>query len=191
MLTLHTFIEEQIKNYGIPVNKKNQKKIYSALRAKYTSELKKMGAWQKVDSKVIGRATTKLFAEKTMKEVAHRTQKYMIDFTVKHSGFTKKEVEKQLEKNQLELDQRYTNEVPNPYGPERGEQLEKSLDRLMLRALFKKFFTMTEEQKELFAEDRGKLYYDFDDVANSTIFALAQQRLKHPEKYYYTEKDQK
>lgn len=83
----------------------------------------------------------------------------------------------------------WASNTDNTYGaPESGEALEKSLDRLMLRALFNKFFTMTEKQKQQFAEDRKYKYMDPEDVYGSKDFTEAEERLEHPEKHYYTER---
>ena len=82
----------------------------------------------------------------------------------------------------------YSKNQEDDYGPENGEALKNSLRDLMIEALFNKFFTMTPEQKNLFAHDRGTLYWPGEESITSETVIIAKKRLKHPEKYYYSSK---
>ena len=193
MLTLSQFIEQQLKIYGVQSNEQNRKKIYLNLRAKFTTELKKLGIWQKAETKLIGKTQTKVFTPEDLRKLAKNTHDYMTKFAIKQSGLSQKEVQDRKKKNQEELQKDYEYQLAHgydvdPYGPEQGKALHDSLNDLMLKALFDKFFTMTEDQKAQFAQDRGYAYYDPEELANSELYVLAKNRLDHPLGNYYTEK---
>lgn len=127
----------------------------------------------------------------------------------KKLGEYEKNYEKGMQQAQWELDnpekaeklrqeREYKESIEPPFNPN-SPQMQQALHNLMLEALFDKFFKMTPEQKEKFLKD----YHQIHNVDNSIILddaiddkdlgltqlTAAQERLKHPEKYYYNERE--
>lgn len=81
---------------------------------------------------------------------------------------------------------------------ENSPQMQNALHTMMLEALFNKFFTMTPEQKKQFFYDYNMnknwdhtiAYEDAVDANDPglTVYTAVEEKLKHPEKYYYDEK---
>lgn len=209
MTTLTRFIEDRIKIYGIPVKQENKKKLFAKIRAKYTNILKNNEpfksnhTWKNAPTILIERSKTKNFKTKDLLEADRQAYKYMTNLAIKSSNLNPKEIKSEVAKEEKALND-YYNKISNMsqeeyynyskqdqddnYGPETGEALKNSLRDLMIEALFNKFFTMTPEQKDLFAHDRGTLYWPGEEAITSETAIIAKKRLKHPEKYYYSAK---
>lgn len=208
MTTLNHFIEERIKIYGISIKEKNKKKVFAKIRAKYTSILKNnepfksSQTWEKAPTILVERSKTKNFKTEDLLEADRQAYNYMINLAIKSSNLDPKEIKTEVINQEKALND-YYNKISNmsqeeyynysknqedDYGPENGEALKNSLRDLMIEALFNKFFTMTPEQKNLFAHDRGTLYWPGEESITSETVIIAKKRLKHPEKYYYSSK---
>ncbi len=208
MTTLNHFIEERIKLYGISIKEKNKKKVFAKIRAKYTSILKNnepfksSQTWEKAPTILIERSKTKNFKTEDLLEADRQAYNYMINLAIKSSNLDPKEIKTEVINQEKALNDyydkisnmsqeeyyNYSKNQEDDYGPENGEALKNSLRDLMIEALFNKFFTMTPEQKNLFAHDRGTLYWPGEESITSETVIIAKKRLKHPEKYYYSSK---
>lgn len=208
MTTLNHFIEERIKIYGISIKEKNKKKVFAKIRAKYTSILKKnepfksSQTWKKAPTILVERSKTKNFKTEDLLEADRQAYNYMINLAIKSSNLDPKEIKTEVINQEKALNDyydkisnmsqeeyyNYSKNQEDDYGPENGEALKNSLRDLMIEALFNKFFTMTPEQKNLFAHDRGTLYWPGEESITSETVIIAKKRLKHPEKYYYSSK---
>ncbi len=208
MTTLNHFIEERIKLYGISIKEKNQKKVFAKIRAKYTSILKNNEpfksnqTWEKAPTILVERSKTKNFKTEDLLEADRQAYNYMINLAIKSSNLDPKEIKTEVINQEKALNDyydkisnmsqeeyyNYSKNQEDDYGPENGEALKNSLRDLMIEALFNKFFTMTPEQKNLFAHDRGTLYWPGEESITSETVIIAKKRLKHPEKYYYSSK---
>lgn len=208
MTTLNHFIEERIKIYGISIKEKNKKKVFAKIRAKYTSILKNnepfksSQTWEKAPTILVERSKTKNFKTEDLLEADRQAYNYMINLAIKSSNLDPKEIKTEVINQEKALNDyydkisnmsqeeyyNYSKNQEDDYGPENGEALKNSLRDLMIEALFNKFFTMTPEQKNLFAHDRGTLYWPGEESITSETVIIAKKRLKHPEKYYYSSK---
>lgn len=208
MTTLNHFIEERIKIYGISIKEKNKKKVFAKIRAKYTSILKNnepfksSQTWEKAPTILVERSKTKNFKTEDLLEADRQAYNYMISLAIKSSNLDPKEIKTEVINQEKALNDyydkisnmsqeeyyNYSQNQNDDYGPESGEALKNSLRDLMIEALFNKFFTMTPEQKNLFAHDRGTLYWPGEESITSETVIIAKKRLKHPEKYYYSSK---
>lgn len=208
MTTLNHFIEERIKIYGISIKEKNKKKVFAKIRAKYTSILKNnepfksSQTWKKAPTILVERSKTKNFKTEDLLEADRQAYNYMINLAIKSSNLDPKEIKTEVINQEKALNDyydkisnmsqeeyyNYSKNQEDDYGPENGEALKNSLRDLMIEALFNKFFTMTPEQKNLFAHDRGTLYWPGEESITSETVIIAKKRLKHPEKYYYSSK---
>lgn len=208
MTTLNHFIEERIKIYGISIKEKNKKKVFAKIRAKYTSILKNnepfksSQTWEKAPTILVERSKTKNFKTEDLLEADRQAYNYMINLAIKSSNLDPKEIKTEVINQEKALNDyydkisnmsqeeyyNYSKNQEDDYGPENGEALKNSLRDLMIEALFNKFFTMTPEQKDLFAHDRGTLYWPGEESITSETVIIAKKRLKHPEKYYYSSK---
>lgn len=133
----------------------------------------------------------------------------MTNLVIQESGFSKREILSEGEKNNQEIeeeerkwidfvsthtqDEVYAYEHRYDYDPappvsELTQQRQKGLNELMLTALFNKFFTMTEDQKEMFFNDLSTKYWDAREKAGDPNWIIAHKRLEHPGKYYYSER---
>lgn len=203
MFSLTEFITNELKNFHLRVNKKNLTK----LRNKYTKELKARNLWNNAKTELIGKSKTKIFKKEDLENISRSFYDYMKNLVIEESGFSKKEIldtEKKITKeiedsrtkwiNFLEThtqDEIYEyehqyNYVPDP--PANEQQKREGLNELMLTALFNKFFTMTDEQKEMFFNDLSTKYWNGEEMATSPNWIIGHKRLEHPEKYYYSEK---
>ena len=131
----------------------------------------------------------------------------MTNLVIQESGFSKQEILTEAKKNAQDIEdsqrdwidfinthtQEEVYDYQNRYNydpapPATEKQKRKGLNELMLKALFDKFFTMNDEQKELFFNDLSTNYWDYEEVGDNPNFVIGQKRLKNPEKYYYSEK---
>lgn len=108
------------------------------------------------------------------------------------------ELENPEKAEKLRQEREYKESIEPKFNPN-TPQMQQALHNLMLEALFNKFFKMTDEQKEKFLKD----YHQIHNVDNSIILDSAidnndlglthliasQERLEHPEKYYYNERE--
>lgn len=193
MITLKDFIIQTLKENYIPITEKNIAK----LRYKYTRKLKENNLWTTAKTIKIDRNETKLFKENDLNNISQDIKPYLTRLSIKEAGFDPKKVEKlkkkraeELEDARLEMinDMISSDKKEDPIEPKLTEkQKENALNTLMLTAIFKHFFTMTPEQKELFLHDYQKSFLDPDFTANEG-WIISQERLKEPEKYYYSKK---
>lgn len=197
MITLKDFIIKTLKENRIPITEKNIAK----LRYKYTRKLKENNLWSTALTKKIDRNETKFFKKDDLNSISQDIKPYLIKLSIKEAGFDPKEIEKlkkkrasELEDARLEMinsfltDDKKSTSKKDLLEPKLTEsQKQKALDRLMLTAIFNHFFTMTPEQKELFLHDYQKSFLDPDFTANES-WIISQERLKEPEKYYYSKK---
>ena len=197
MITLKDFIIKTLKENHIPITEKNIAK----LRYKYTRKLKENNLWTTAKTIKIDRNETKLFKEDDLNNISQDIKPYLTRLSIKEAGFDPKEVEKLKKKRAGELEDarlKMINKImssdkksfskKDPIEPKLTEnQKQKALDRLMLTAIFNHFFTMTAKQKELFLQDYQKSFLDPDFTANEG-WIISQERLKEPEKYYYSKK---
>lgn len=200
MISLKDFTSNELKKYHIPVNKKNLDK----LRNKFTKELKEQHIWEKAPTKLIGRNLTKFFNEKDLTTIAKKLNPYLVKLSIKEAGLDPKKIEKIKKQHQQDLDTAEENwfnyisthsqdEIENDLynNPEPKltiAQKHQALNELMLQALFNKFFTMTNEQKNTYLRDYASNFQDADLTYNDDNWIISQERLKHPEKYYYNKK---
>lgn len=196
MITLKDFIIKTLKENHILITEKNIAK----LRYKYTRKLKENNLWTTAKTIKIDRNETKLFKEDDLNNISQDIKPYLTRISIKEAGFDPKEIEKLKKKrageledarlkmiNSFVLDDKSTSKE-NPIEPKLTEsQKQKALDRLMLTAIFNLFFTMSPRQKELFLHDYKNTFLDPDFTANDE-WIISQERLKHPEKYYYNKK---
>ena len=197
MITLKDFIIKTLKENNIPITEKNIAK----LRYKYTRKLKENNLWSTASTKKIDRNETKFFKKDDLNSISQDIKPYLTRLSIKEAGFDPKKVEKlkkkragELEDARLEMinsflsDDEKSTSKENPLEPKLTEsQKQKALDRLMLTAIFNHFFTMTAKQKELFLQDYKTNFLDSDFTANEG-WIISQERLKEPEKYYYSKK---
>lgn len=198
MMGFADFINYLMDKYEL--EKINSKK---AIRAKITYTLKhkpkyiKDNIWETAAIKNINGHNQKMFDTDFLKKLEIQISPYLRKLSKKEGNLTPQEIELRAKKQAKEyedwqnelLNQPQEDEYYKNYGkPETGEQLEKALDRLMLKAIFNKFFYMSEKQKKQFAEDRKYLYMNPEDFIGTTEYAKASLRLKKPEKYYYNER---
>lgn len=197
MITLKDFIIKTLKENSIPITEKNIAK----LRYKYTRKLKENNLWTTAKTIKIDSTKTKLFKESDLNIISQDIKTYLTRLSIKEAGFDPKKVERlkkkragELEDARLEMinsflsDDEKSTSKKDLLEPKLTEsQKRKALDRLMLTAIFNHFFTMTPEQKELFLHDYQKSFLDPDFTANEG-WIISQERLKEPEKYYYSNK---
>lgn len=197
MITLKDFIIKTLKENHIPITEKNIAK----LRYKYTRRLKENNLWINAKTTKIDRNETKLFKENDLNNISQDIKPYLTRLSIKEAGFDPKEVEKLKKKRAGELEDARLEMINNvissdkkdfskedPLEPKLTEnQKQKALDRLMLTAIFNHFFTMTAKQKELFLHDYKNSFLDSDFTATEN-WIMSQERLKAPEKYYYSKK---
>ncbi|OUQ74436.1 hypothetical protein [Lactobacillus gallinarum] len=202
MIGFADFINYLMNKYDL--EKINSKK---AIRAKITYTLKnepkyiKNNIWETAPTKNIHGHNQKLFNTTFLKELEIQIEPYLRKLSEKEGNLTPQEIELRAKKQNKEYEDwlnellnrpqedEYYSEMKNYGKPEEGKPLEAALDRLMLRAIFKHFFTMSEKQKKQFADDRKYLYMDPQDFIGSPDYAKASYRQEHPEKYYYDEKN--
>lgn len=201
MITLTQFLENELRKYHLPVNKKN----LGNLRSRYRRQLGRLRLWDTAEQKVIGRSKTRVFDEEDLINIAHsrEIQNYMDKLTkkiaLKQSGLTKQEFNKLQAKLNREIDEadeelykQETFDIDAEIAPSAKNipfaNKQKALHNLMLEAIFSKFFTMTEEQKKQFFEDFAASYWDNEIIRDNPAWTSAQARLTHPDKNYYTER---
>lgn len=201
MITLTDFLTNELKKYNLQVNKKNLAK----LRHKYTKELKAKNLWDKAEIKLIEKSKTRIFKEKDLEQISYSLHNYMTNLVIKESGFSKSEIKKTQKENAQAIEEGrekwleyiethtpeeiYDNEnYSDPAPSATKEQKKQGLNELMLTALFNKFFKMTPEQKNLFFNDLSTNNWDGEMFATDENWIISQKRLKHPEKYYYSER---
>lgn len=192
MITLKDFIIKTLKENHIPITEKNIAK----LRYKYTRKLKENNSWTSAKTVKIDRNETKLFKEDDLNNISQDIKPYLTRISIKEAGFNPKDIEKlkkkragELEDARLEMINNLTSsDKEKPIEPKLTEkQKENALNTLMLTAIFNHFFTMTPQQKDLFLHDYQSYFIDPDFTA-SNEWIIAQERLKKPEKYYYSKK---
>lgn len=197
MITLKDFIIQTLRENHIPINEKNIAK----LRYKYTRKLKENNLWTSAKTIKIDRNETKLFNKNDLNIISQDIKPYLTRISIKEAGFDPKDIEKlkkkragELEDARLEMinsflsdDEKSTSKKDSLEPKLTKSQKQKALNRLMLTAIFNHFFTMTPEQKELFLHDYQKSFLDPDFTANED-WIISQERLKAPEKYYYSKK---
>lgn len=197
MTTLNDFIIKTLKKNHIPITEKNMAK----LRYKYTRTLKENDLWTTAKTIKIDSTKTKLFKESDLNKISQDIKPYLTRLSIKEAGFDPKKIEKlkrkragELEDARLEMINSFlTDDKKNIIKEDLIEpkltesQKQKALDELMLTAIFNHFFTMTPQQKELFLQDYKTNFLDSDFTA-SNEWVIAQERLKAPEKYYYSKK---
>lgn len=197
MITLKDFIIKTLKENSIPITEKNIAK----LRYKYTRNLKENNLWTTAKTIKIDSTKTKLFKESDLNKISQDIKPYLTRLSIKEAGFDPKKIEKlkrkragELEDARLEMinsflsDDKKSTSKKDLLEPKLTEsQKQKALDRLMLTAIFNHFFTMTPEQKELFLHDYQNSFLDSDFTATEN-WIMSQERLKEPEKYYYSKK---
>ena len=203
MVTLNNLMISELRAFHLPVNKKNLAK----LRNKYTKELKAQQLWENAQTEIRGKSKTKLFKQEDLQQISRKFYKYMTNLVIQESGFSKQEILTEAKKNAQDIEdsqrdwidfinthtQEEVYDYQNRYNydpapPATEKQKRKGLNELMLKALFDKFFTMNDEQKELFFNDLSTNYWDYEEVGDNPNFVIGQKRLKNPEKYYYSEK---
>lgn len=192
MITLKDFIIKTLKENHIPITEKNIAK----LRYKYTRKLKEKNLWTTALTKKIDRNETKFFKEEDLNSISQDIKPYLTRISIKEAGFDPKKVEKlkkkragELEDARLEMINNFTSpDKEKPIEPKLTEKQKKTaLNTLMLTAIFDHFFTMTPQQKDLFLHDYQNSLLDSDFTATEN-WIMSQERLKAPEKYYYSKK---
>lgn len=198
MITLKDFIIKTLKENYIPITEKNIAK----LRYKYTRKLKENNLWTAAKTIKIDRTETKLFNENDLNNISQDIKLYLTRLSLKEAGFDPKEIKKLKKKRAGELEDARLEMINNMMLADKKDfskedqlepkltenQKQKALDRLMLTAIFNHFFTMTPRQKDLFLHDYQSYFID-PEFTTSTEWIIAQQRLKKPEKYYYSKKE--
>lgn len=197
MITLKDFIIKTLKENYIPITEKNIAK----LRYKYTRKLKENNLWTTAKTIKIDRTETKLFNENDLNNISQDIKLYLTRLSLKEAGFDPKEIKKLKRKRAGELEDARLEMINNVMSADKKDfskedqlepkltenQKQKALDKLMLTAIFNHFFTMTPRQKDLFLHDYQSYFID-PDFTTSTEWIIAQERLKDPEKYYYSKK---
>ena len=204
MQTLTNFIYDELNKYHLPCNKKNSKK----LRAFFTKRLKTTKKWENAQEKVIGRNKTKLFDLTTLQELAQEkdTISYLTNLSIKEAGLNKQKLERLAKEHAEKAEQEEENftifalshsqkEVEEYWQPQ-PQQLaptvqQEALRNLKIDAIFNLFFSMDKEQKDLFLKDYQTNFTPAKETYNDPLWALSQERLKTPSKYYYTKKSNK
>lgn len=199
MITLTQFLENELRKHNLPVTKKNLEN----LRSRYRLQLDRLNLWDTAEKKLIGRSITRLFNEEDLTNIAHskEIQQYMEKLTqkiaIEKSGLTKQQFYKLQTKLNHEIEEakeEFYKEEPLEEDPAPSAKnipfvnKQKALHDLMLEALFSKFFTMTQEQKNQFFEDFATSYWDQEIIKDNPTWTSAQARLTHPDKNYYTER---
>ena len=201
MISLKDFIINELETYHIPVNKKNLAK----LRSHFTKELKYKKLWDQAPTKLVERSKTKTFKKEDLEAIAKSLSPYLINLSIKASGLDPKKIEALQKKHQQKLDdaeeewityisthsqRQIENDLHNDPTPKLStDQKYQALNFLMTQAIFDRFFTMTKEQKDLYLHDFASTKQDSDLTYNDKGWIIAQERLKKPEKYYYSRKD--
>lgn len=200
MISLKDFTSNELEKYHIPVNKKNLDK----LRNKFTKELKTSDLWNNASTQLIGRNQTKFFKEEDLEKISKKLSSYLIKLSIKEAGLDPKKIEKLKKQHQQDLDtaeekwfnyisthsqEEIENDLYNNAKPKLTTiEKHQALNELMIQALFNKFFTMTPEQKNTYLRDYASNFQDADLTYNDDNWIISQERLKHPEKYYYNKK---
>lgn len=204
MMGFAEFINYLMEKYEL--EKDSSKK---AIRAKITYTLKnepryiKDNIWKKAPTKNIHGHNQKMFDTAFLKDLEIQISPYLNKLSNKEGTLTPQEIELRAKKQGKEYEdwlnellsrpqeEQYDDELKHYGEPETGKPLEAALDRLMLKAIFNHFFTMSNQQREQFAKDRAYLYMDPQDYIGTADYAKASYRQDHPEKYYYNERKQK
>lgn len=200
MYTLTSFITNELEKYNIPITKKNLAK----LRNKYTKYLKKLGLWETAETKLVGRAQTKIFKEKDLAKIAKNFEPYMTKLLIKTSPYSKKEIETysknlqgQLEDNDQDFIKNLDSTLKNNNNEENiftatQSQQKKALNELMLEAIFSHFFTMTSEQKKTFEKDISATNLDPELNTKNPQYLISMKRLQNKHKLgtYYNLKSE-
>lgn len=183
--TLTQFIDEQCTKLDLPKNEKTLIKI----RAKFTRTLKELGIWDKAETKIIDRSRTKVFTNKELYKLHKAVTPYLLKLLPEHDRL---EIEQTQQKNieilnrsmeayNLEEYERYLHEPPMPS--------ENEINRLMLEALFLKFFepiNFNQWSEDLLTLDKID-FHDIDSVTDP-VNIKAQNRLNNKVKAYVRER---
>ena len=201
MQTLTEFIYDELNKYHLAFNKKNSKK----LRAFFTKRLKAKKQWENAKEKVIGRNRTKFFELSVLQALDQEksTISYLTNLAIKEAGFKKEELThlakvhaekaEQEEENFTTFALSHSQKEVEEYLQNQPQQLtltvqQEALRNLKIDAIFNLFFSMDQEQKDLFLSDYQTNFIPAKETYNNPLWALSQERLKAPSKYYYTKK---
>lgn len=191
MNTLSDFVDEQIEKYVLQTKNTPYEETFAKVRIKAQRELQKLGYWQTAKTKVIGKAKTRLFTDKQLQELATVMKPYLEKQAAKA---IKADYKTLLESTSIAEDyiplplkkshnqaENYTD--PNPYEISQNEIQKKARD-IMLKALFKEFYTPLDYKK---LEDA---MYTLKLSEEPFRLAEAKHILDHPEGILYKKKDQ-
>lgn len=183
MYTLTDFIINELEKYNLPVTKKNLAK----LRNKYTRELKKENLWETAETKLIGRAQTKIFKEKDLTKIAKKFISYMKKQVVKQSPYNKHEIEKfskEIQSNIDDNEQEFLKKLSNqqPKFETTKKQKKEALNNLMLEAIFNHFFKMSPQQKKTFEKDISAQNLDPELHTKDPQYLISMKRLQNKHK---------
>lgn len=185
--TLTEFVEEQLTKFDIPDTEKNHNK----LRIKFTRTLKKLGIWDKAETKLIGRKHTKVFTEMQLQQLYNKVEPYLL----KHSDIDEEELEAYRSKLEDFLEKSYDSSEEDFIGQQKEENpfqppkvTKKEAMQVMLTALFEKFFEPLDLKK--WNDDLALTFFtDYID-ADSVDYFLASKRLKDPVASYIRTRQQ-
>lgn len=198
MIGFADFINYLMDKYELEKNSSKK-----AIRAKITYTLThepkyiKDNIWETAPTKNINGHNQKMFNTTFLKDLEIQISPYLRKLSEKEGNLTPQEIELRAKKQAKEYEnwlnelltrpqeEEYYSEMKAYGKPEEGKPLEAALDRLMLKAIFNHFFTMSNKQKEQFAKDRAYLYMDPQDYIGTAEYAKASYRQDHPEKFYY------
>lgn len=184
--TLTQFIEEQMEKFDIQNNEKN----FLKLRQKFQRELKKLNIWEDAETKLIGRAKTRVFTNEQLNKLYIHVEEYLI----KISPIDKEKFESyrnQLESNKEAFYNTDWNEFykdENYYSIKVTTEMKKDF---MLEALFLKFFEPINTKQWEDDLELDSVVDDFDEEwAGSVEVFNARQRLENKISAYTKEKKQ-
>lgn len=180
-ISLTTYVEYIMEEFGIPQNKANFVKV----RKKFQRELDRNGLWEKAETKLDGRTKTKLFSENDLFYVRLSIRDYLL----KNGTVDKDKYYAYLESIDDYLESRFDEPKEESKEEKAKRDLENSLKAthqeildLKIDAIFKVFYD--DINIEQWNED--KIYIGtIDDMDAQSIETFnAKERLANPLKYY-------
>lgn len=180
-ISLSTYVEYIMEEFGIPKNKANFVKV----RKKFQRELDKKGLWEKAETKLDGRTKTKIFSENDL----FYARLSIRDYLLKNGNIDKAKYYAYLDSIDDYLESRF--EEPKEESREEKENREKynrvkathqEILDLKIDAIFKIFY----DDIDIEQWNSDKIYVDeIDDMDAQCIECFnARERLANPLKYY-------
>lgn len=193
--TINDFINHQITSYALDNDEKTKRKIRIKLirtmtNPKPNSYFKnKKNVWKNAKTITQNGAKTKILSNEVLNHLSQETQNYFENLAIKNSDLTVTEFRKLKAKHNQNYSFALTDQQGYDYvkGDEQNIQqmYETYTQKIMLKAIFEHFYTSLDEKK--IKRDLSTIYYSNEPIDFSTDPASlsADNRLKHPENYYY------